>query len=553
MINTDKNTILVIDDEPANFIFLKDILNPEYTVYGAIDGKTGITAAKEKLPDIILLDVLMPDMDGYEVLSILKKTEKTCEIPVIFITGLNNEEAEEKGLSLGAEDYILKPFNSVLVKLRVRNLLKLVDRARVINERLKQQALMTKISQLFLSSSFSDSLLTDTLRMVGGFMKISQVILLKYDGEKNVFIQQNKWIDPKIILKMRLSERIEPDEKILTIIESLNSGNENDFCLHSDDLFIKNALEPYRINFKKYIMTPVFVKGKMFAILDFSAEDDGKKWSESEKALAIHTASIISSAFERDAIERQFSIAEYSRKIAEHCSLAKSDFLARMSHEMLTPLNAIMGFAELAKTSGDADEIVSWIDNISKSSVHLLTMLRNVLDVSDGSSAFTIAESQFSVKSLIKYVLNKTNPERKKKGQELSLYVSQSIPKTLIGDEKRIAQVIIHLMTNAVKFSPKQSKINLDIGIHTEDDREIMLKIEVTDNGIGISKEYQECLFDLFEQADGSKTRKYGGIGIGLPLSKCIAKMMDGDIFIESEPGEGSKFIFTCKVKKRLS
>jgi len=243
-------------------------------------------------------------------------------------------------------------------------------------------------------------------------------------------------------------------------------------------------------------------------------------------------------------------IAEYKRKTAEHSSLAKSEFLARMSHEMLTPMNAIMGFAELAKTSCDAGQIILWIDKIYDSSNHLLTMLRNVLDVSEGSSAFTIVESQFTIRSLIEFVIKKTNPDLKKKKQTISLFVSQSIPKTLIGDEKRIAQVIIHLLTNAIKFSPKKNKIKLDFNIYDEESDVITLKIEVADKGIGVSKEQQESLFDLFEQADQGKTRKYGGIGIGLPLSKCIAKMMDGDISVESELEEGSKFTFTCKVKK---
>ena len=250
--------------------------------------------------------------------------------------------------------------------------------------------------------------------------------------------------------------------------------------------------------------------------------------------------------------QKKLLVLEYNRKIAEHSSRAKSEFLARMSHEMLTPMNAIIGFAELAKTSGDIDEVMSWIDKINDSSSHLLEMLRNILDVSDGSSAFALVESQFSIKSVVKNVLNNTNPERKKKGQELSLFVSQSIPETLIGDEKRIIQVITHLLTNAIKFSPKHGQVSLGLDIHDEKYNVITLKIEVTDNGIGISKEQHESLFYLFEQVDGGKTRKYGGIGIGLPLSKCIAKMMGGDIFLESELGKGSKFIFTCKVKKNI-
>ena len=243
-------------------------------------------------------------------------------------------------------------------------------------------------------------------------------------------------------------------------------------------------------------------------------------------------------------------IAEFNRKTAEHKSQIKSEFLARMSHEMLTPMNAIMGFAELAGSASDVGQILSWIDKINVSSNHLLTMLRNVLEISEGSCAFTLNESEFSIVSMTKNVLSRINPDLKKKKQSLSLFVSQIIPEILIGDEKRIAQVTTHLLSNAIKFSPEQSKIRLTIGIHEEENEVITLKIEVIDNGIGISRDQQEVLFDLFEQADVSKSRKYEGIGIGLPLSKCIATMMNGDINLESVPGEGSKFIFTFKVKK---
>ncbi|MCL2809976.1 MAG: ATP-binding protein [Treponema sp.] len=237
---------------------------------------------------------------------------------------------------------------------------------------------------------------------------------------------------------------------------------------------------------------------------------------------------------------------------AEAASRAKSEFLARMSHEMLTPLNAIMGFSELAKTSGDYDQIISWNNKIYDSSKHLLEILRNVLDVSEGNSALSIVESQFSIVLLIKNALNKIDYDLKKKNQTISLSISQSIPKTLFGDEKRVTQVITHLLSNAVKFSPDHGKINLNISIHDEENEAITLKIEVIDNGIGVSKEQQEILFDLFEQVDGGSTRRYEGIGIGLSLSKCIVKMMDGDIWVESEPGKGSKFSFTCKVKKNV-
>jgi len=131
--NTTKNSVLIVDDEKANIIALTHILSSEYTVFAAKNGSDAIEIAKEHLPDVILLDVLMPEMDGYDVLSCLRSTEITQAIPVIFITGLSNAADEEKGLDLGASDYISKPYSSAIVKLRVRNQIRIVNQIREID------------------------------------------------------------------------------------------------------------------------------------------------------------------------------------------------------------------------------------------------------------------------------------------------------------------------------------------------------------------------------------------------------------------------------------
>ena len=138
MKNPVNNSILIVDDETVDHMLLTHILSPQYTVYVAKDGQSGIRRAKEILPDLILLDIIMPEMNGYEVLAALKNIEETREIPVIFITGLSSVEDEEKGLTL-AEDYIIKPFSEGVIKSRVRNQIKIVNQARMINCLLKNQ------------------------------------------------------------------------------------------------------------------------------------------------------------------------------------------------------------------------------------------------------------------------------------------------------------------------------------------------------------------------------------------------------------------------------
>ena len=129
-----KKSVLVVDDENLSIMALTDILSSKYTVYAAKSGANAVKAAEKHLPDVILLDVIMPDMDGYEVLAALKKTERLKMIPVIFTTGLNNADDEEKGLSLGAADYISKPFSPAIVKLRVDNQMKMVEMQDIIKK-----------------------------------------------------------------------------------------------------------------------------------------------------------------------------------------------------------------------------------------------------------------------------------------------------------------------------------------------------------------------------------------------------------------------------------
>jgi diguanylate cyclase (GGDEF)-like protein len=150
----NKNTLLIVDDENISIKVLVDILGPGYTIYTAASGQNAIEKAKECNPDLILLDIMMPDVDGYHTLSELKKCEETSKIPVIFITGLDSDEDEEKALSLNASDYITKPINPMIVKLRVRNQIQIVNQIRTI-ERL---SLIDQLTGIPNRRSFDDRL-----------------------------------------------------------------------------------------------------------------------------------------------------------------------------------------------------------------------------------------------------------------------------------------------------------------------------------------------------------------------------------------------------------
>ncbi|MCL2230681.1 MAG: ATP-binding protein [Treponema sp.] len=527
-----KNSILVVDDERDNISSLKIILSPEYKVYASTKGKDAIETAHEFLPDIILLDVLMPDMDGYDVITALKNSEKTRDIPVIFITGLDNSSAEIKGLALGAADYILKPFHPAIVKLRVQHQVQLVERHR-------QQTLMTKIAHNFLVNSSNDELYTGTLKVMGEFIGNTAILLYKLNANQNVIVCQNEWMNPAANMDSRIGTIIKLTEESISDINNLLSNSEKELCLKPEDIIIQKIKKSNSHLLENFIATPIYIKGRMNAILVLTSEDK-REWSESETGLIVLAASIFSGVFERNEIQHN-----------EYLGRVKTEFLSRMSHEMRTPLNAIMGILQVFDLLGVPENLKENCSLMNSSARTLLRLIDDVLDISDMEyGMYKLANAPFDFKLMAREILRNADENASKKNQILDCKIDPAIPASLIGDEKRLRQVINTFLSNAVKFTAEEGEIFFDARLIDEENEIVTLQIEITDNGIGISKEQQDKLFSVFEQGDGGLTRDYDGLGIGLALSKRIIDMMGGNIRVESQFGKGSKFNFTCKFKR---
>jgi len=238
------------------------------------------------------------------------------------------------------------------------------------------------------------------------------------------------------------------------------------------------------------------------------------------------------------------------KETAEKASRQKSAFLSRMSHEMRTPMNAIIGMSVLAKNTANNEKRDDMLDKINTASDQLLKLIDDVLDMSDiEDNKLRLSVSDFNFAVMIREILNKANREVKTKQQSLTTDIDPSIPDTLISDEKRLKQVILNLLSNAIKFTPDQGSIQINAFVREVKEETLVLQIEVIDNGIGMSPEHQEKLFTPFEQADGGADRKYGGAGLGLAISRYIVGMMGGELWIESEQGKGAKVAFTVKTQ----
>ena len=250
-------------------------------------------------------------------------------------------------------------------------------------------------------------------------------------------------------------------------------------------------------------------------------------------------------------IERTQEELREARDRAEESSRAKSSFLANMSHEIRTPMNAIIGMTEIAKGSDEPERVKYCLGKIEDASGHLLGIINDILDMSKiDAGKFTLSETDFSVESMLQRVSNVINFKVDEKQQRFIIKVDKDVPSSIVADRQRMTQVITNLLSNAVKFTPEGGKISLLLHKEEEDGEECTLRIEVVDTGIGIEKEQQERLFGSFEQADSSISRRFGGTGLGLTISKDIVEMMGGQLTVDSKPGCGSTFRFTAKVKR---
>jgi len=245
---------------------------------------------------------------------------------------------------------------------------------------------------------------------------------------------------------------------------------------------------------------------------------------------------------------------EVARQKAEQASYAKSNFLANMSHEIRTPMNAIIGMSSIGASTSDIEKKDYAIEKIQDASKHLLGVINDVLDMSKiEANKFSLSVAEFAFENLFQRVVDVINFRVEEKDQNLSVRIDDNIPVMLIGDDQRLAQVITNLLTNAVKFTGEGGSIHLEAKLESEKNGVCTLLISVSDTGIGISKEQIDRLFFAFEQAEASTTRKYGGTGLGLVICKNIVEMMDGTIWIESTPGEGSTFFFTVNLARGRS
>ncbi|MBI3592717.1 MAG: PAS domain S-box protein, partial [Nitrospirae bacterium] len=245
--------------------------------------------------------------------------------------------------------------------------------------------------------------------------------------------------------------------------------------------------------------------------------------------------------------ERTEKLAEANEKL-QKVSAYKSEFLASMSHEIRTPMNAIIGMADLLWETELTPEQLQYVQSFRSAGEALLTLINDILDFSKVEAGQLSLEAiDFDLNEVLEKLCEIIAIKAHAKGIKLAYHIMPDVPKYLIGDPHRIRQILVNLIANAIKFTEK-GEVVITVGNQKTEDNFVTLNFSVRDTGVGIPQEKLESIFERFTQCDASTTRKYGGTGLGLTISKRLVEMMGGDIWIESKSGKGSIFHFTIKL-----
>jgi two-component system sensor histidine kinase/response regulator len=244
---------------------------------------------------------------------------------------------------------------------------------------------------------------------------------------------------------------------------------------------------------------------------------------------------------------------EHAHQQAEEANRAKSSFLANMSHEIRTPMNAIMGMSYLVQKTELTERQRGYLSKIQSSSQHLLGIINDILDYSKiEAGKLGIEHIEFELDKVLDNLAGLVGDKAASKGLELVFDVDKQVPLQLVGDPLRLGQILVNYANNAVKFT-ERGEIDIRVRVQEESASHVMLHFAVRDTGIGISEEQKSVLFQSFQQADASTTRKFGGTGLGLAISRQLAQMMEGEVGVDSTFGQGSTFWFTARLQKGSS
>ncbi|ANE48110.1 histidine kinase [Paenibacillus swuensis] len=519
--------LLLVDDQPENLLTLEAVLTDEN--YNLIKANSGEEALRYLLKydfAVIVLDVQMPGMDGFQTARLIKARDKTKHIPIIFISA-NSKETNHlfAGYSVGAMDYMVKPFVPQILKSKIEGFVSLYISTKTLQMQtnlLHQKTLeLEKMNNELLRVTYSLTKVEAQARMIH---QTSIDSMITFNEEGRIMT-----VNPAVEIMFGYPDTDLVDKDIHLILPALS------------DLENRSGEAAGKGLSGKYIVGKLSeVKPRRANGTSFDAEIQIGEALIDEVRIFACTVSDIT---ERKQAERQLV---YAKEKAEIAARAKTEFLAMMSHEIRTPMNGVIGMTDLLLETDLSEEQREYADIIRKSGDSLVAIINDILDISKMESGrMELDPHPFSISSCIEETLDLFSAKSKERNLEMVTCIDPGLPSWYIGDVTRLRQVLMNLVGNAVKFTD-QGGVYIVVSKKQEDEEYIELEFCVRDTGIGIQADKMPQLFKPFSQLDSSMTRKYGGTGLGLAICKNLVELMGGRIRVETpEEQNGTMFIFT--------
>jgi signal transduction histidine kinase/DNA-binding response OmpR family regulator len=575
-------SVLIVDDERHNRELLEVMLKPEgYLLLSAPSGEEALALIARQAPDLILLDVMMPGMDGYQVAARIKADPATKSIPVVMLTALDDRNARMLGLNAGAEDFLTKPVDRAELSVRVRNLLRIkaygdklrgtLDALESVNAELDRRtreiastqsiadAATARLARLqSITASLGNTVTQDE---VADSVLREAIIALECDAGAVVTIEEGTGLS-----LLRESGSLDPlmrSFKYLALPQSRSPYAEAIEKCHP--IYLESFEEmldryPGFQDLSKarsrgaWIFLPLEISGQAVGALAFGFADS-RSFTLLDRQFAETVSRYCAQALDRVRLRIAAAAAllqaRDARLIAEHANNAKTAFLRAMSHELRTPLNAISGYAEILELGirGPVNpEQTKDLGRIKRASAYLLRLINDILTIARLEGARPLKVISIPVNPVLAEVDGLCALQAEAKG--LTLMVTPAEKEIHVAaDAERFQQILLNLLTNAIKFTASGGNISV-----TCDEDANMVRVRVKDTGVGVRVLDIDRVFEPFVQVDRHlTTAAQQGVGLGLSISRDLARAMHGDLTLLSTEGVGSTFTLTLPVASEIS